>query len=351
MDTELWKLSALELAAAVGRGEVSAAEVVDGHLERIAVVNPSVNAVTNLLSDSAREAAKETDRRRAGAEPLGRLAGAPFTVKENIDVAGSATTHGVLAFREAVAAVDAPAVQRLRQASAIPIGRANMPDLTLGGMHTASQLYGDTVNSWDPARTPGGSSGGDGVAVATGMAALGVGNDSGGSIRIPAAFCGVAGLTPGYGWLRTVPLRPPYRGARPVPLVPAVPRRRAAGAFGRRPARRLRDPRRHRPARPARGSGPALRTAAARPVRVGVVADPGGLGVHPDVRAAVKAAAGALEDAGYAIEEVDDVSRLADALDAYGRSSLRNLVRGGPSPWHGPPPGCDCAPVACGRGC
>ncbi len=120
MDTELWKLSALELAAAVVSGEVSAVEVVDGHLERIAAVNPTVNAVTNLLADSAREAAKETDRRRAGGEPLGRLAGVPFTVKENLDVAGSATTHGVPAFRDAVAAVDAPAVQRLRRAAATP---------------------------------------------------------------------------------------------------------------------------------------------------------------------------------------------------------------------------------------
>jgi amidase len=175
MDMELWKLGVSELPAAIGGGEVGAVEVVDAHLGRIADVNPSVNAVTNLLVYSAREAAGETDRRRARGEPLGPLAGVPFTVKENLDVAGSATTHGIPVFRDAVPAVDAPVVGRLRRARAIPIGRANMPDLTLRGMHTVSQLYGDTVNPWDASRTPGGSSGGDAVAVATGMAALGVG--------------------------------------------------------------------------------------------------------------------------------------------------------------------------------
>jgi amidase len=166
-DAELWTLGTLEVAAAVSRGEVGAVEVVAAHLGRIAEVNPSINAVTNVLLDSAHEAAKETDRRRARGEPLGPLAGVPFTVKENIDVAGSATTHGVPAFRDAVASVDAPVVGRLRRAGAIPIGRANMPDLTLRGMHTKSQLFGDTLNPWDPDLTPGGSSGGDAVAVAT----------------------------------------------------------------------------------------------------------------------------------------------------------------------------------------
>ena len=95
MGTQFWNRSALELAALVARGEVSALEVVDDHFRRIAAVNPSVNAITNVLSDSARQAARETDRRRAAGEALGPLAGVPFTVKENLDVAGSATTHGL----------------------------------------------------------------------------------------------------------------------------------------------------------------------------------------------------------------------------------------------------------------
>ena len=316
------------MAAAIGGGKAGAAEVVDSHLERIADVNPSVNAVTNPLADGAREAAREIDRRRARGEPLGPLAGVPFTVKENVDVAGSATAHGVPAFRDAVAAVDAPAVRRLRRAGAIPIGRANMPDLALRGMHTVSQLYGDTVNPWDASRTPGGSSGGDAVAVATGMAALGVGNDSGGSLRIPAAFCGVAGLKPGYGRFPSdhrVGGRDPSLSSQlfPVdgPMARSVADLRAAHEVlaGTDP----RDPRvvpvpPHGPPQPG-------------PVSVGVVADPGGFGVHPDVRASVEAAASVLEDAGYSVEEVDDVPRLEDALDAYGRMILTEFALSWPA--------------------
>lgn len=316
MDTHVWKLGALELAAAVAKGDISALEAVDGHLERIEAVNRSVNAVTNVLADSAREAAREIDRRRANGETLGPLAGVPFTIKENIHVAGSATTHGVPAFRGAVASVDAPPVLRLRQAGAIPIGRSNMPDLALRGMHTHSQLYGETRNPWDAEKTPGGTSGGDGVAVATGMAALGLGNDSGGSIRIPAMFCGVAGLKPSYGRFpadhRFGPQDPSLSSQLfPVdgPLARGVADLRAAYEILAGPDPR--DPR----AVPVPSYGPPLPA----PIRVGVVFDPGGLGVHPDVRASVEAAAAALRDAGYAVEEVNDVPRLADALDVYGR--------------------------------
>lgn len=323
MDTELWKLSATELATAVGGGKVGAEEVVEAHLGRIAEVNASVNAVTSVLADGARTTAKEIDRRRARGESLGPLAGVPFTVKENIDVAGSATTHGVPAFRDAVAAADAPAVGRLRRAGAIPIGRANMPDLTLRGMHTKSQLYGDTLNPWDPTRTPGGSSGGDAVAVATGMATLGVGNDSGGSLRIPAAFCGIAGLKPGYGRYPSdhrVGGRDPSLSSQlfPVdgPMARSVADLRAAHEVLAGPDPR--DPR----AVPVPPEGPP----ATPPVGVAVVADPGGLGVHPDVRAAVEDAASALEDAGYEVEEMEDVPRLEDALDAYGRMILTEFA-------------------------
>jgi len=101
----------------------------------------------------------------------------------------------VPALRDAVATSDAPIVRRLRDAGAIPLARTNLPDLSLR-FHTRSQLYGDTVNAWEPTRTPGGSSGGEGVAVATGMSLLGLGNDAGGSLRVPALFGGVAALKP-----------------------------------------------------------------------------------------------------------------------------------------------------------
>ena len=195
----LWAMTAADQAQAVRGGEISAVELVDSHLERIAEVNPQVNAVTQLLAERAREAAAHTDQRRAAGEILGPLAGVPFTVKESTAVEGVPTTLGTARFRDLVAPADAPPVARLRAAGAIPIGHSNMPTLVLAGMHTRSELFGDTVNPWDRSRTPGGSSGGDGVAVATGMAALGLGNDSGGSVRIPASFCGVTGLKPTTG--------------------------------------------------------------------------------------------------------------------------------------------------------
>jgi amidase len=314
LSTQFWNRSALELAALVARGEVSALEVVDDQLLRIAAVNRSVNAIDNVLSDSARQAARETDRRRAAGEALGPLAGVPFTVKENIDVAGSATTNGVPALRHAVAAADAPVVQRLREAGAIPIGRTNMPDLSIG-LHTRSQLYGDTINPWDASLTPGGSSGGEGVALATGMSPLGLGNDAGGSVRIPALFGGVAALKPSYGRFpgdRSVGPRDLSLSSQLIPvdgvLARTVADLRAACHIlaGTDP----RDPR----VVPAPLEGPPLPS----PIRVAVVADPGGLGVHPDVRTAVEMAATALRDAGYVLEEVD-VPKLAEISDAYGR--------------------------------
>jgi amidase len=182
MDRGLWRLTASELANAIAIGEVRAVEVVRAHLARIATVYPRVNAITKVLEESAIEAAREVDRKRLAGHELGPLAGVPFTVKENIDVAGSPTTHGVPALLHAMPSADAPVVERLRRAGAIPIGRTNLPDFSIR-FHTSSQLYGDTINPWDARFSRGGSSGGEGVALATGMSALGIGNDAGGSVR------------------------------------------------------------------------------------------------------------------------------------------------------------------------
>ncbi|MFF0742812.1 amidase [Streptomyces sp. NPDC004111] len=323
-DDALWKLSAAEQAKAVRGGEVSAAELIDSHLDRIAEVNPRVNAVTQLLAEGAREAAAETDRRRAAGEELGPLAGVPFTVKESTPVAGVATTFGVPRFRAAVAAADAPPVARLRAAGAVPVGHANLPTLILAGMHTRSELYGDTVNPWDAGLTPGGSSGGDAVAVATGMAALGLGNDSGGSVRVPAQFCGVAALKPTTGRFPADHrvLGPDDPGPASQLLVVDGPLARTVAdlrlAYESLAGTDPRDPR----AVPVPLYGEAL----PGPVRVAVVTDPGGQGVHPTVRAAVERAADALRDAGYEVCEVPDVPRLAEALEAYGRITLTEFA-------------------------
>ncbi|OMI36261.1 amidase [Streptomyces sparsogenes] len=309
-----WARTAREQAAAVREGRVTAAEVAESHLERIAEVNPVVNAVTQLLADQAREAAAGLDRRRERGEDLPPLAGVCFTVKESIAVRGVPTTHGATRFKDAVAAADAPPVARLRAAGAIPVGHSNMPTLTLAGMHSRSQLFGDTLNPWDPGRTPGGSSGGDGAAVACGMAGLGLGNDAGGSVRIPAAFCGTAALKPTYGRFpadhRIGPEDPPL-GAQ-LCVVDGPLARTVADLWPAFEALAGADP-----ADPRAVPVPPRGAPVARPVRVAVVADPGGSGVHPTVRRAVERAADALADAGYAVEEVADVPRLGEALEVY----------------------------------
>jgi amidase len=324
MQDALWRMSAGAQARAVRLGEVSAVDLVESHLERIAEVNPRVNAVTQLMAERAREAAARTDRRRAAGEELGPLAGVPFTVKESTPVQGMATTFGTGRFRDLVAPADAPPVARLRAAGAVPIGHSNLPTLILAGMHTRSELYGDTLNPWDPGRTPGGTSGGDGAAVATGMAALGLGSDAGGSVRIPAQFCGVAGLKPTSGRFpadRRV-LGPQDPGPASQFLVTDGPLARSVAdlrlAYEVLAGADPRDPW----AVPVPLYGEPL----PGPVKVAVVADPGGHGVHPSVRAAVDAAAGALRDAGYDVREVADVPRLDEALEAYGRITVTEFA-------------------------
>ncbi|WP_141578411.1 amidase [Actinomadura sp. WMMA1423] len=324
MQDALWKMTAAAQAEAVRAGQVSALELVDSHLERIAEVNPRVNAVTQLLAERAREDAGQVDRRRAAGEALGPLAGVPFTVKESTPVEGVPTTFGAERFRDLVARADAPPVARLRAAGAVPIGHSNIPTLILAGMHTRSELFGDTVNPWDAGRTPGGSSGGDAVAVATGMAALGLGNDSGGSVRVPAQFCGVAGLKPSTGRFPADHrvLSPDDPGPASQMLVTDGPLARSVGdlrlAYEVLAGTDPRDPR----AVPVPAYGDALPW----PVKVAVVADPGGHGVHPAVRGAVETAAAALRDAGYDVREVQDVPLMDEALEAYGRITVTEFA-------------------------
>ena len=130
-----------------------------------------------------------------------------MTIKENIDVAGQATTHGVPLFAEAIAPTSSPAVERMLAAGAIPIGRTNLPDMGLR-IHTDSSLHGRTKNPWKSERTAGGSSGGEGAALATGMSPIGLGNDIGGSLRNPAHACGIASIKPSVGVIADVQTYP-----------------------------------------------------------------------------------------------------------------------------------------------
>jgi amidase len=189
VSAELWRKCAHELAGLIRSKQVSSREVIQSHLDRIAVVNDKVNAVTVTLAESALLAADRAD----ATKPTGPFHGVPFTIKENIDCTGSATTQGLPAFAAAMPAVDAPVVARMKAAGAIPLGRTNLPEMGLR-ITTDNPLRGRTNNPWDLTRTAGGSSGGEGAALTTGMTPIGLGNDIGGSLRNPAYCCGVAAL-------------------------------------------------------------------------------------------------------------------------------------------------------------
>ena len=186
---------------------VSSTEVVQAHLQRIDDVNPSLNAIVRRMDDSALELAARADSDLVAGRIHGPLHGVPFTVKENIDVAGTPTTNALVALAEAMAHRDAPVVERMRAAGGIPIGRTNLPEMGLR-IHTDSALHGLTRNPWNSTRTAGGSSGGEASALASGMSPIGLGNDIGGSLRNPAHCCGVASIKPTAGvipWATDIP--------------------------------------------------------------------------------------------------------------------------------------------------
>jgi Asp-tRNA(Asn)/Glu-tRNA(Gln) amidotransferase A subunit family amidase len=188
-----------EVAAAVRAGAVGASELVERALERIERLDGPVNAVIATFPERAAEAAAGLDARVAAGEDPGPLAGLPLLVKDNEDAEGERTTLGSLLRREVEPAVrDCEQIARLRAAGAIPIGRTNIPEFAFEGF-TSNRLYGDTHNPWALDWTPGGSSGGSAAALAMGLVPLATATDGGGSVRIPAAFCGLAGLKPTNG--------------------------------------------------------------------------------------------------------------------------------------------------------
>jgi amidase len=312
--SEIWRLSATEMAQRIADRQLSSAEVVEAHLARIEAVNPALNAVVRVLADDARAAAVAADRKLAAGESVGPLHGVPFTVKENIDMAGLPTTWGVPALAQAVVPVDAPVVERMRAAGAIPIARTNLPDMALR-VHTTSSLHGLTRNPWHPDRTAGGSSGGEAAALASGMSPIGLGNDIGGSLRNPATACGIASIRPSAG-------RVPDAGYVPVEdRLMAVQLMNVQGPMARRVADvrlGLRVLMGAHPRDPwsidAPFDGPSL----GRPIRVAVLAEPPGGSTHPQVAATVRRAAQALADAGYVVEEICP-PRYEDAISCWAR--------------------------------
>jgi len=197
------------MAAAVRDGTVTAEELVVSALARIDAWDGAVNAFTVVLRDEALARAREIDAQTTGDPAAYRpLTGVPVSVKDHIWMAGQVATNGSLALRDFVPDVDAVPVARLREAGAVVVGRTNNPEFCYRGF-TDNAVSGLTRNPWSLDRTPGGSSGGAGASVAYGATPLAIGTDGGGSIRIPSAFCGVAGHKPTFG---LVPKLPGFRG-------------------------------------------------------------------------------------------------------------------------------------------
>lgn len=183
-----------ELAHMIASGEISSAEAVDSHIQRIEEVNPKLNAVVWPLYERARAEAAAADKGRKGSA-RGKLHGVPITLKEQFKVEGAPATWGLPSRAGKLTKSDGPLVKRLREAGAIVIGVTNVPQLLI--YHESDNpVYGRANNPWNPARVPGGSSGGEGAIVAAGGSPLGLGSDIGGSIRVPAHFCGIHGIKP-----------------------------------------------------------------------------------------------------------------------------------------------------------
>jgi aspartyl-tRNA(Asn)/glutamyl-tRNA(Gln) amidotransferase subunit A len=198
METELIKMTAADLGAAIAGGQTSAVEVTRAHLDRIEAVDQRVHAFLHVDPEAALAAAGAVDSRRAAGEPLGPLAGVPLALKDVFTTTDMPTTCGSRILEGWRPPYDATITRRLRQAGIVILGKANMDEFAMGSS-TENSAYGPSRNPWDLSRVPGGSSGGSSAAVTAFEAPLGIGTDTGGSIRQPGAVCGIVGVKPTYG--------------------------------------------------------------------------------------------------------------------------------------------------------
>ncbi|RFB78156.1 amidase [Methylovirgula sp. 4M-Z18] len=313
--TDLLTLPASVLRQKLLARDIGARELLDLTLARMATINPQLNAIVQTDLTGAKAAADESDARLARGEARA-LEGLPMTIKDAYDVAGMIATAGAPALQHRVPEHDASAVARLRQAGAVIFGKTNVP-LYSGDFQAYNAIYGTTNNPWDLARSPGGSSGGAVAAVATGMSALELGSDLGGSIRWPAHACGLFGLKTTWDLVSTfghVPPPPGYRSPRNPELTVAGPIARSAADLGLMldVIAGPRDP--HVPAEPF---APA-RTSSAKGLRVALWLDEPLAPVDRLVAEAVRDAAGLLEGAGAI---VDPAARpafsFAEAYEVY----------------------------------
>ncbi|USQ86408.1 amidase [Streptomyces phaeoluteigriseus] len=316
--TELWQLSATELASAVRSREVSSVDLVRSCLDRIEATNPRLNALVDVRPEEALAGARRADEQVASGAELGPLHGVPVSIKINTEQRGHATSNGVAALAHRPAEGDAACVTALRTAGAVPLGRSNSPAFSFRWFST-NDLHGRTLNPWDAERTPGGSSGGAASSLAAGMTPLAQGNDIGGSIRFPAACCGVVGVRPTVG--RISDWAPPAYADTPEGLVeldfpPTVHSCAVQGPLARTVAdARLALHAMTTPDLRDSSGVPAVppRPRPAGPVRVDLVRGNPAVKNHPAVDRALDRAAAHLTDAGYEVDELADLPLLTEA--------------------------------------
>jgi amidase len=293
---EIWQLEATEIANLVRERKVSATEVCRAALSRLETVNPHINAVVQRTDKEALATAARIDETLTRGDDAGPLAGVPTTIKVNVDQEGYATTNGLRIQAELLAKADNPLVANLKRAGAVIVGRTNTPAFSLRWF-TRNSLHGHTRNPVNPSLTPGGSSGGASAAVASGICAIGHGNDIGGSIRYPAYACGIQGIRPTTGRVPTMNATGPdrYMGAQIMavqgPLARSIADLRLA--LEAMSARDVRDP----------WWTPVPFELGAFPKRAALTIAPEGLKVQPAVEAALREAAARLADAGWEVTE------------------------------------------------
>jgi fatty acid amide hydrolase 2 len=314
-------MSATQLAEGIRRGELSSAAVVEAHIAQIERVNPALNAMVATRFDAARDEARRADASVLGGAPLGPFHGVPCSIKESFALTGMPFTSGLVARKGAPATHDAVAVARLREAGAIPLGVTNVSELCMW-MESDNRVYGRSNNPYDPSRTVGGSSGGEGAIVGAAGAPFGLGADIGGSIRMPAFFNGVFGHKPTGGLVDNA-------GQHPLPAE-AASRYVVSGPI----ARRAEDlaPLLRVLANADIGDPGALARDGLEGLDVITVEDDGRIPVRDDLKAALHAAAGALEARGARVRAARfpglarSIEIWSAMLDAAGGPSFSSLL-------------------------
>jgi amidase len=311
-DEGLTRRSALELAAMIKSRAVSPLEILDAHLAVIARLNPKLNAMVTLAADQAKAEARASESAIRRGEPLAPLAGLPVAIKDITPTAGIRTTFGSPLYKDHVPDEDAEAVRRLKAAGAIVLGKTNTPEFAAGA-HTVNALFGATRNPWNCALSPAGSSGGSAVAVATGMVPIAQGTDFGGSIRIPAAFCGIVGIRPTPGLIPNHPaplLWDPGQVHGPL----ARTAEDAALMLDAMVGVSALSPISVAPPWPS-ALAAVERCEDARGLRIAYASDIAGIGVDAEIDAICRQAARQLQDAGAAVEEI--AFDASDGRDPY----------------------------------